>query len=88
MHSLHCSDVLAKIIVSFQTFGGAYVMTRGGPGYSTLFYALYLYFNAFSYGKMGYASAMAWILFLVIMAFTLLLFRTSSSWVYYSGKVR
>jgi multiple sugar transport system permease protein len=81
-------NLIMGIIGSFQTFGASYVMTRGGPGNSTLFYTLLLYYNAFSYGKMGYACAMAWILFVVIMAFTLLLFRTSSSWVYYSGEVR
>jgi len=81
-------NLIMGVIGSFQTFGASYVMTRGGPGYSTLFYTLYLYYNAFNYGKMGYACAMAWILFLVIMVFTVLLLRTSSSWVYYSGEVR
>jgi multiple sugar transport system permease protein len=81
-------NLIMGIIGAFQTFGGAYVMTRGGPGYSTLFYTLYLYFNAFQYGKMGYACAMAWLLFVVIMFFTIALFRTSTYWVYYSGEVR
>ncbi|MGQ9556163.1 MAG: carbohydrate ABC transporter permease [Anaerolineae bacterium] len=81
-------NLIMGIIGAFQTFGASYVMTRGGPGYSTLFYTLYLYYNAFNYGKMGYACAMAWILFVVIMFFTILLFRTSSTWVYYSGEVR
>lgn len=81
-------NLITGIIGAFQTFGASYVMTNGGPGYSTLFYTLYLYFNAFKYGKMGFAAAMAWVLFVIIMTLTVLLFRTSKSWVYYSGEVR
>ena len=81
-------NLIMGIIGSFQTFGASYVMTRGGPGYSTLFYTLYLYFNAFSYQKMGFACAMAWVLFMLIMALTALVFRTSRFWVYYSGERR
>ena len=75
-------------IVSFQYFTNAYVMTNGGPGRSTLFYNLYLYQTAFSYFKMGYAAALAWILFLIILAITLLVFRSSPYWVYYEGQVK
>jgi multiple sugar transport system permease protein len=60
-------------------------MTEGGPGDATLFYGLYLYNSAFRYFKMGYASALAWILFLVILLITLLTFRISRRHVYYSG---
>jgi multiple sugar transport system permease protein len=81
-------NLIMGIIGSFQTFGASYVMTRGGPGYSTLFYTLYLYFNAFSYQKMGFACAMAWVLFMLIMALTALVFRTSHLWVFYSGERR
>jgi multiple sugar transport system permease protein len=81
-------NLIMGIIGAFQTFGASYVMTNGGPGYSTLFYTLYLYFNAFKYGKMGIAAAMAWVLFLIIMLFTALLFRTSKFWVHYSGEVK
>jgi len=81
-------NLIIGIIAAFQTFGASYVMTNGGPGYSTLFYTLYLYFNAFKYGKMGVAAAMAWVLFLIIMLLTALLFRTSKSWVHYSGEVK
>lgn len=81
-------NLIMGIIGAFQTFGASYVMTNGGPGYSTLFYTLYLYFNAFKYGKMGIAAAMAWVLFLIIMVFTALLFRSSKFWVHYSGEVK
>ena len=70
-----------------QYFTQAFVMTggKGGPVDSTRFFSLYLFQNAFMYWKMGYACAMAWILFIVILAFTLLLFKTSARFVYYSG---
>ena len=63
-------------------------MTAGGPADSTLFYALYLYNSAFRFFKMGYASAIAWLMFLVIFIMTVLTFRVSSRWVYYGGQVR
>jgi len=70
----------------FQTFTTAYVVTGGGPDNSTLFYVLYLYRQAFSYYRMGYASAQAWVLFLIIMLFTLLIVRTLASRVYYESE--
>ncbi len=79
-------NVVVGLIGSFQYFTQAYVMTLGGPADATLFYSLYLYLSAFQFFKMGYASAMAWILFWVIMACTLLIFRTSARWVYYGGR--
>jgi multiple sugar transport system permease protein len=72
-------------IWAFQYFTIAFVMTDGGPANATLFYALYLYRNAFEYVKMGYASAMAWILFVVVMAATLIILRSSRGWVHYEG---
>ncbi len=74
------------IIGSFQVFLQAYVMTAGGPLNSTLFYVLYLYRHGFVYFNMGYASALAWILFVVILALTLLVFRSSPLWVFYEAK--
>lgn len=74
------------IIGSFQVFTQAYIMTEGGPADSTLFYVLYLYRFAFNYFKMGYASAMAWLLFVVIMVLTFIQFQLSSRWVYYGGE--
>lgn len=78
-------NLIMGIIGSFQTFTQAYVMTQGGPNNATLFYVLYLYQNAFQYLKMGYASALALILFLIILIFTLLVFRSSAAWVYYES---
>jgi multiple sugar transport system permease protein len=60
-------------------------MTRGGPDNSTLFFVLYLYRQAFEQFNLGYASALAWILFVIIMLFTLVILRTSKMWVYYEG---
>jgi multiple sugar transport system permease protein len=73
------------LINSFQIFTQAYVMTDGGPADSTLFYVLYLYRYAFDYFKMGYASALAWLLFVVIIALTYVQFRMSNKWVYYGN---
>lgn len=74
------------IIGSFQVFTAALVATEGGPGYSTLFVLLHIYYNAFRYFRMGYASAIAWVLFLIIMLFTALQFWLASRWVYYEGE--
>lgn len=74
------------VIGSFQTFTQSFIMTGGGPANSTLFYLLYLYRNAFTWFEMGYASALAWVLFLIIIVCTLLLLRTSARWVYYEGE--
>jgi multiple sugar transport system permease protein len=76
-------NVVMGLIGSFQVFTEAYVMTRGGPEDSTLFYALYLFQRAWRYLDMGYASAMAWILFVIVMALTALLFRSQRRWVHY-----
>lgn len=73
------------IIGSFKIFTQAYVLTGGGPADASLFYALYLYQNAFNYFKMGYASAMAWVLFMIIMSTTLLQLKFAKSWVYYEA---
>ena len=76
------------IIGSFQVFTTAYVMTGGGPAESTLFYMLYLYRRAFVFLNMGYAAAMAWVLFLGILALTLLQFWLANRWVYYEAERR
>jgi len=79
--------LIMGVIGTLQTFTQAYIMTGGGPANATLFYLLYLYKNAFNWFEMGYASALAWLLFLVIMACTLLMIRSSAFWVHYeSGK--
>lgn len=79
-------NVVLGLVASLQYFTQAYVMTRGGPDNSTLFYALYLYDQAFKYLHLGYASAMAWILFIVVVALTIGLFRLSRRFVYYAGQ--
>ena len=80
------------IIGSFQIFTPAYVITAGsstqavgGPNDSTLFYVLYLYQNAFQFFKMGYASAQAWVLFVIIVSLTALQFKLSNQLIYYEG---
>jgi len=78
-------NLIMGVIDTFQYFTNAYVMTNGGPGRSTLFYNLYLFQNAFRYYKMGYASALAWVMFLIILVLTLSIFKSSPYWVYYEG---
>lgn len=79
-------NLILGIIGTFQVFTGAYIITAGGPANSTLFYVLYLYNNAFKFFKMGYASALAWILFLIILVFTIVQLRMARLWVYYEAE--
>ncbi len=79
-------NVVVGLIGGFQVFTTSYVMTGGGPLDSTLFYALYLYRNAFQYLKMGYASAQAWLLLIITMVCTILVLRSSARRVYYGGE--
>jgi multiple sugar transport system permease protein len=81
-------NLVLSIIGSFQIFTQAYVMTGGGPLNSTLFYVLYLYQKGFQSFEMGYASALAWILFTIVLLLTIILFRTSWRWVYYEAEVK
>ncbi|MEZ4675010.1 MAG: sugar ABC transporter permease [Caldilineaceae bacterium] len=81
-------NLIIAIIGAFQVFTQAYIMTEGGPNYATLFYLLYLYRMAFENFRMGYASAMAWVLFVIILCFTLIQFRLSDRWVFYEGDLR
>ncbi|NMB46596.1 MAG: sugar ABC transporter permease [Firmicutes bacterium] len=81
-------NLVLGIINSMQSFANAYIMTDGGPNNASLFYVLYLYRNAFQYFRMGYASSLAWVLFLYILLLTLLIFRKSEAWVYYEGSLR
>ena len=78
-------NLVMGIIGSFQIFTQAKVMTNGGPGTSTLFYVLNLYRQAFEFHNMGYASAMAWMLFVIVLAFTALVFKGSRGLVHYEG---
>ena len=76
-------NLVTGVIGTFQVFNQAYVMTQGGPNNSSLFYIYYLYRTAFTESEMGYASALAWVLFMVIMVLTFLLFQNARRWVYY-----
>lgn len=78
-------NLIMGLIGSFQVFTQAYVVSSGtgGPNNATLFYVLYLYNNAFSYFKMGYASALAWILFIIILIVTVIQFKFLGKKVYY-----
>ncbi len=78
-------NLVMGIIHSFQVFTNVFIMTQGGPANASLVYVLHLYRNAFSYFKMGYAAALAWFLFLVILVITLLIIKSSPAWVYYEG---
>jgi ABC-type sugar transport system permease subunit len=78
-------NLITGMIGVFQSFTFAWILTGGGPYSSTEFYAVYLYRSAFRYMKMGYASAMAWILFVIVVFFTVILFRSSARWVYYGS---
>ena len=79
-------NMIMAIIATMQTFTQAYIMTGGGPANATLFFSLHLYRTAFRFGEMGYAAAMSWILFLIIAALTMVVFRTSGKWVFYEHK--
>jgi len=80
--------VIMGLILSFQYFTQAYILTSGGPLKATYFYNLMIYNVAFKWLKMGYASAMAWFLLLIILVLTLTVFRGSSAWVYYEAEMR
>jgi multiple sugar transport system permease protein len=79
-------NLVMGIIFSFQIFTNAFLITQGGPANTTLFTVLYLYQVAFEQFKVGYASAIAWVLFLVILMFTLIQWKLADVWVYYEGK--
>ncbi|MGQ9555525.1 MAG: carbohydrate ABC transporter permease [Anaerolineae bacterium] len=81
-------NLIMGIIGALQTFTQAFIMTGGGPRQATYFYMLHLYNNAFQWLKMGYASALAWVLFFYILLWTLLVIRSSTAWVYYEGELR
>ncbi|MDP4503315.1 carbohydrate ABC transporter permease [Nonomuraea turcica] len=76
-------NLVVGVVGTFQVFNQAYVMTEGGPNHATLFYVYYLFRKAFTDSEMGYASALAWTLFMIIMVVTFLMFRNARRWVYY-----
>jgi multiple sugar transport system permease protein len=79
-------QLVMELIDAFQVFTAVYVITGGGPARSTLFYMLYMFRTAFEDFDMGYASALAWIMALIIMFFTVMVFRSSPLWVYYESE--
>lgn len=78
-------NLVMQFIASFQVFTSIYIMTSGGPADATMVYMMYLYNTAFQWMRMGYGSALAWVLFCIILGLTLLVFKTSG-WVYFEGK--
>lgn len=81
-------NLINGIIGSLQAFNSSYLITGGKPLNTTLYYGLHMYRQAFEYYKMGYASAMAWFMFIIIVLLTALVFRSSASWVYYQDERR
>lgn len=79
-------NFVVGLIGNFQIFAPALVMTKGGPADATLFTVLYIYRNAFEYSKFGYAAALSWLLFVIIIFFTFFQFRLSGRWVYYENE--
>ncbi|MDZ4766373.1 MAG: sugar ABC transporter permease [Chloroflexota bacterium] len=81
-------NIVTSVIGAFQFFVPAFIMTQGGPARATYFYNLNLYEKAFEWLEMGYASAMAWVMFAIIIVLTLFIFRSSSLWVYYENEAK
>ena len=79
-------NLINQTIGAFQALNSSYLITQGGPLNSTLYYGVHLYNRAFTYYEMGYGSAMAWFMLLVIALLTLLIFKSSSAWVYYESE--
>jgi len=79
-------NLIMQMISGFMAFTQAFVITQGGPNDSTNFYALYVYNQAFKYYDMGYASAMSWVLLVIIAIITAIIFKTSDTWVFYESK--
>lgn len=78
-------NFIMQLVQAFQEFNGPYIITGGGPLNSTYLFPLYIYDNAFKYFRMGYGSALSWFLFIIIMIFTLITFKSEKYWVHYDG---
>ncbi|WP_159949833.1 sugar ABC transporter permease [Rhizobium sp. 18065] len=81
-------NLIMQMVQAFQEFNGPYIITQGGPLKATYLLPIYIYDEAFKRFDMGYASAIAWVLFVIIMALTLIAFWSSRHWVYYAGDKR
>jgi multiple sugar transport system permease protein len=79
-------NLIMGIIGTLQLFAAPYIVTQGGPARATYLYTMYLYDNAFKYLNMGYASAMAWVQLLLVLALTALAFWSGKRWVHYQGR--
>lgn len=79
-------NLVLSVIATFQSFTSAFVATNGGPLDSTLFLVLYIYRQAFEFFHMGYAAALAWVLFAIILVLTIILLRSQKFWVFYLGE--
>jgi multiple sugar transport system permease protein len=78
-------NLIMGIIGGLQVFNQPYILTQGGPNYSTYTFVMHLFANAFQYFQVGYGAALAWILFLITMLLSMIVIRTSSYWVFYRG---
>jgi multiple sugar transport system permease protein len=81
-------NLVNGVIGALQTFTQAFILTEGGPNNASMFTLLYMYLNAFRWFRMGFASAIAWLLFIYIMILTAIVFRSSVGWVHYEGELR
>jgi len=75
-------NLVMQTIAGFMTFNSAFVITKGGPNDATNFYSLYVYNTAFKYYDMGYASAMSWVMLVLISIITFIIFKSSKMWVF------
>jgi multiple sugar transport system permease protein len=78
-------NLVISVIGALSVFSVAYIGTQGGPAYATYFYVYHLYISAFQFNLMGYASAMAWVFLLIVLALTWLQFAAQKRWVFYAG---
>ncbi|WP_342433228.1 sugar ABC transporter permease [Neobacillus sp. FSL H8-0543] len=81
-------NVITSVIAALQQLTLVLLLTGGGPLKSTYFYGLFVYNNAFKHHELGYASANAWFMFIIILLLTLLIFKSSSAWVFYEAEVK
>jgi multiple sugar transport system permease protein len=81
-------NLVVSVIGALSVFSVAYIGTQGGPAYATYFYVYHLYLSAFQFNLMGYASALAWIFLVVVLALTVVQFTLQKRWVYYAGDER
>lgn len=79
-------NLVMQLINTFKAFNESFIITKGGPMDKTLFYALYIYKQSFEYFNMGYGSALAWVLLIIIALMSVFVFKSSNRWVYYETK--